>query len=210
MAPALPRAGAIDAFGLSAARRRYRPWISTVRRMSFHIVLRIVAGLAAIGAVWAGALFVLMLAGHPVPPVDVAAQSALLFITPSIAGFFIAFVIVYRRGQGTLFSLIGRTLRHLSMWARIAFGIVALTFLVGLWIASDAQQGYPDLRHGQHVLVNPDNQAVTVVDQATYDRAVLLNERASLGGLGAVGVFGCASCLAFAAQLRSDASKVRS
>jgi hypothetical protein len=178
--------------------------------MSFHIVLRILAGLAAVGAVWTGALFVLMLAGHPVPPVDVAAQSALLFIAPSITGFFIAFVIVYRRGSGTLPALIGRTLRHLPMWARIAFGIVLLTFLVGSWIATDAlRQGYPDMRDGQHVLVD-DNQNVTFVDQAVYDRAVVLNERASLGGLGAAGVFGCASCLAFAAQLRSDASKVRS
>lgn len=154
--------------------------------------LSLICGAAAL---WCATLIVALAAGARPLASTVAIGVAALLTVPGFA----AGILANRRGYRTRAAR--RTWRlaswvppHVPQWA----ALLAAGLFFGFWLATvlafAALDGSPAIRDGRYVL--QDNDRVTEVSKATYERQLDHEQQISLGVLGAFAVGGCFLCAA--------------
>jgi hypothetical protein len=164
-------------------------------------VLPILAGLSVAGASWAAVLIIGLLTGVRLAPMGVAALVAAALVIP---GFAVSVVMNASTsgGRGTRQAEFLQLLGHLPRWALVGAGGLFVAFCLAGMTAIGVR-GNAEIQGGRYVLNN--HGSVTVVDKATYERALDREERFALGMLGGFGVAGATLGAATVARARSAA-----
>jgi hypothetical protein len=162
-------------------------------------LLLVLAAMATSGAAWAAVLIVGLLAGVRLLPTATAATVAAVLVMPGFLASIGATTRTLGRRREPRVGLM-QLFDHLPLAARVAlyglffaFWLAAMTSFIGIG-------GNAMIQDGQYVLTN--HGTVTVVDKATYERQLALEQRLALGALGGFGVAAAALCSAIAVRTR--------
>lgn len=153
------------------------------------ILRRVLLVFALGGVVWAAILVVGLLAGVRLLPMAVAAPVGAALVFPA----FVVSVVDRSTLHGPRTRRSGpwrfrRLLGDLPGWAQVVAGGSFFLFWLAGMTAFAGVGGSAGIRDGQYVLDN--HGVVTVVDKATYERQLGLEQRIFLSGFGAFGVGG--------------------